>query len=361
MKYEFPVTKNPNPKPKPDPNTLAFGATFTDHMFTMDYDEGQGWHDGKIIPYGDIQISPAASVLHYAQMMFEGMKAYKTEDGHVLLFRPDMNAKRLNRTNERICIPEMDEELFLAAVKATVKEDAGLGTERTVHVALHPAVHHCGRPRAWRKGCKALSLYDNPFARQVRTMRRTVASFRPRAFLSRTNTSARRMAALAMPRLAATMPEACAHRRRQRNPTATMFSGSTQSNISMWKKSARPTRFFMIGDEIVTAPLAGNHFTGHHARFSYNAAQRVGGSRKRTEDRNWKRLLKPRKKAPSKEAFASGTAAVISPMGLLHYLGDEYTISDRKVGEISQKLYDTITGYQTGKLEDTHNWIVRVV
>ena len=108
MSYVFPVTRNPNPKPKPDPNELVFGKQFTDHMFVMDYDEGQGWHDGKIVPYGDISISPASSVLHYAQMMFEGMKAYKTEDGHILLFRPEMNARRLNRTNERICMPQMD-------------------------------------------------------------------------------------------------------------------------------------------------------------------------------------------------------------------------------------------------------------
>ena len=124
MSYVFPVTRNPNPKPKPDPDDLVFGKQFTDHMFVMDYDEGQGWHDGKIVPYGDISISPASSVLHYAQMMFEGMKAYKTEDGHILLFRPEMNARRLNRTNERICMPQMDEDLFVAAVKATVKEDA---------------------------------------------------------------------------------------------------------------------------------------------------------------------------------------------------------------------------------------------
>ena len=82
-------------------------------MFVMEYDDGKGWHDGRVIPYGDILLSPASSVLHYAQMMFEGMKAYKTAEGHVLLFRPEMNARRLNRTNERICMPQMDEELFV--------------------------------------------------------------------------------------------------------------------------------------------------------------------------------------------------------------------------------------------------------
>ena len=123
MQYTFPITRTTHPKQKPDEDHLVFGQNFSDHMFVMDYDEGQGWHDGKIIPYGNISIDPASCVLHYAQMMFEGMKAYKTPDGHVQLFRPYMNAQRLNRTNERMCMPPMDEELFVSAVKATVLAD----------------------------------------------------------------------------------------------------------------------------------------------------------------------------------------------------------------------------------------------
>ena len=102
MAYTFPVTRTTHPKEKPDQSNLGFGKYFTDHMFIMDYDEGQGWHDGKIVPYGPISLDPASCVLHYAQMMFEGMKAYRTADGKINLFRPDMNAKRLNRTNERM-------------------------------------------------------------------------------------------------------------------------------------------------------------------------------------------------------------------------------------------------------------------
>ena len=116
----FPVTRTTNPKEKPDQSDLGFGRYFTDHMFIMDYDEGEGWHDGRIVPYGPISLDPASCVLHYSQMMFEGMKAYKSAEGKIMLFRPEMNAKRLNRTNERMCIPPMDEELFLEAVKAIV-------------------------------------------------------------------------------------------------------------------------------------------------------------------------------------------------------------------------------------------------
>ena len=100
MSYDFPITRTTNPKPRPDENNLGFGKCFTDHMFLMEYDEGQGWHDGRIVPYGPLSIDPASCVLHYAQMMFEGMKAYLNPQGKINLFRPDMNAKRLNRTNE---------------------------------------------------------------------------------------------------------------------------------------------------------------------------------------------------------------------------------------------------------------------
>ena len=124
MKYNFPIEKNPNPKEKPNPDTLRFGTEFTDHMFIMDYEEGKGWHDGRIVPYGPLCLDPAAVVFHYAQEMFEGLKAYKTSEGKVQLFRPDMNAKRTNRTNDRLCIPQMDEELYVEAIKALVKVDA---------------------------------------------------------------------------------------------------------------------------------------------------------------------------------------------------------------------------------------------
>ena len=100
MKYEFSITKNPNPKKKPDPDTLRFGTEFTDHMFIMDYQEGEGWHDGRIVPYGPLSLDPAAVVFHYAQEMFEGLKAYKSEDGRVLLFRPYMNAERTAQTTD---------------------------------------------------------------------------------------------------------------------------------------------------------------------------------------------------------------------------------------------------------------------
>ena len=124
MEYTFPVTRTTHPKPRPQDETkLGFAKYFTDHMFVMDYDEGQGWHDGRVVPHEPFLIEPACAVLHYSQCMFEGMKAYRNPEGGIQLFRPDMNIARMKRTNERMCIPELPGDIFLAAVKAVIHED----------------------------------------------------------------------------------------------------------------------------------------------------------------------------------------------------------------------------------------------
>ena len=105
MEIKKQLTTCPKEKPK-DESKLGFGHIFTDHMLVMPYDEGQGWHDPVIMPYGDITLSPSAMCLHYGQTVFEGLKAYRRADGGVQLFRPDENFKRLNRSNERLVIPE---------------------------------------------------------------------------------------------------------------------------------------------------------------------------------------------------------------------------------------------------------------
>lgn len=120
----FTFEKTTTPKQKPDPDSLVFGQTFTDHMFIMDYHEGQGWHDGRIVPYAPLCLDPASVVFHYGQEMFEGLKAYKTDQGKIQLFRPEMNARRTNRTNDRLCMPRIDEDLYVDTIKQLVAVDA---------------------------------------------------------------------------------------------------------------------------------------------------------------------------------------------------------------------------------------------
>ena len=213
MSYNFPVTRTTNPKPKPDQSNLGFGKYFTDHMFIMDYDEGQGWHDGKIVPYGPISLDPASCVLHYAQMMFEGMKAYLTPDKKINLFRPDMNAKRLNRTNERMCIPYMDEELFVEAVKATVQVDAD-----------------------WIPSQPGTALYIRPYiiSDEVSFSVEPAKHYHFIIILCA-------VGAPASPRWAATTPVVCAPPRRLWRTAARRSCGWMLTSISMWRRWAPPT------------------------------------------------------------------------------------------------------------------------
>ena len=134
------ITKTTQPKEKPQ-GTLGFGKIFTDHMFVMDYTEGKGWHDPEIVPFQNFSLSPATMVFHYGQEMFEGLKAYKGKDDKVYLFRPDMNAKRTNATNARLCIPNLPEEDFVQAVKAVVNVDRDwIPTEEGTSLYIRPFI-----------------------------------------------------------------------------------------------------------------------------------------------------------------------------------------------------------------------------
>ena len=120
MEIRFEQTKTPKAKPT-DESKLGFGHIFTDHMFVMNYDAGQGWHDARIVPYGEISLSPASMCLHYGQEIFEGLKAYRTADGTVQLFRPDENYKRMNVSAARMVIPQIDEEFMVEATKKLIE------------------------------------------------------------------------------------------------------------------------------------------------------------------------------------------------------------------------------------------------
>src|ERR1700719_1136716 len=140
MSYQIKTILSTNRKPKPETDQLEFGRIFTDHMFVMDYTEGQGWHDPRIIPYQPISLDPASMVFHYGQTVFEGLKAYLTKEEQVLLFRPDQNFKRLNQSNARLCIPAIDEEFALEALKQLITVD-----------------------RDWIPSAEGTSLYIRPF------------------------------------------------------------------------------------------------------------------------------------------------------------------------------------------------------
>ena len=331
MSYQFPVTRTTAPKPKPDQSNLGFGKYFTDHMFIMDYDEGQGWHDGKIVPYGPISLDPASCVLHYAQMMFEGMKAYLTPDKKINLFRPDMNAKRLNRTNERMCIPPMDEELFIEAVKATVQVDADWiptapGTalyirpyiiSDEVSFSVEPAKHYHFIIILCAVGGTGFAKVGGNYAGGMRATRKALENgCKEVLWLD-------------------------AHEHKYVEEVGT-------SNA-----------FFMIGGEVITAPLGGSILPGV-TRDSTITLLRKWGYTVSERRLSIQDIEAASKDGSLQEAWATGTACVISPIGYLRYMDRDIVIHGGGVGPVSQKLYDHIYGMQTGVVADDMGWIVQL-
>ena len=150
-------TKAPKAKPV-DETKLGFGKIFTDHMFLMDYTAGEGWHDPRIVPYAPFQMDPACVVFHYAQELFEGLKAYRTAAGDIQLFRPDCNAQRCQDSSDRMCVPKIPVEDFVQAVEALVNVDTRLGAPHRRRLPLHPSLRHCHRRGSGRARLQALHL-----------------------------------------------------------------------------------------------------------------------------------------------------------------------------------------------------------
>ena len=356
MKYEFKLTRTTAPKEKPNPATLRFGKVFTDHMLMMDWAPDKGWHDGRIVPYGPIPLDPASCVLHYSQQMFEGLKAYRTDDGKILLFRPDMNAKRTNKTNERMCIPELPEDLFVEAVKAIVDVE-----------------------RDWIPNKPGTSLYIRPFI------------FADEAFLGVHVSNHYKFCIILSPvgpyyassngGLTANSIFVEQHYVRA-VPGGTGFAkvgGNYAGSLIAQKKAAEKgceqvlwldsiehdyveeigtsNAFFVIDGEVITAPLAGTILPGI-TRDSVLALLRKWGMNVSERRLKISEVLKAGEEGRLQEVFATGTAAVISPVGKLVFEDKAFTIGNGGVGDLANKLYATLYGIQTGKVEDDMGWTV---
>jgi len=358
MKYEFPITRTEHKKPKPDFDNLVFGRHFTDHMFVMDYDEGEGWHDGRIIPYAPIELDPASCVLHYAQMAFEGMKAYMTPEGSVQLFRPEMNARRLNRTNERMCIPALDEELFISAVKAIVKCDIDWVPDRPntslyirpyiisdeVSFSVLPAKHY----RFIIILCPSGPYYAANLGR-LTPARIYVEDEYIRAALGGTGF------AKVGGNYAGGMR---ASRKAMAHDCKDVLWLDAKEHRYV-EEIGTSNAFFVIDGEVVTAPLTGTILPGI-TRDSALSLPREWGYRVSERVLTVEELFEAQRSGGLNEVFATGTAAVVSPIGTLYYKGEDYVINNNETGPIAQRLYDNIYGIQTGALEDTRGWTVRV-
>ena len=326
MEYTFPVTRTKAPKAKPDPTKLGFGKYYTDHMFIMEYDEGQGWHDGRIVPYGPLLLDPAAVTLHYAQMSFEGMKAYLTPEGKVNLFRPDMNAKRLRNSNKRLCIPEIEEDLFIAAVKAAVEADRDWvpdvqGTSLyirpfiispEVSMAVHPATKY------WFIIIMSpVAAYYEGNDKELHGSKIWVEEEFIRAAVGGTG-FAKCGGNYSCGMIASTEAQ------KQGCEEVLWLDAKEHKYV---EEVGTSNAFFMIGDTVYTASLTGSILPGVTRDSTIQLLKKWGY---KVEEKRilLSEVLDAAADGSLKEAWATGTACAISPIGQLRFRGDDYPIND---------------------------------
>lgn len=352
IKYELTKEK----KAKPDPDKLGFGKYYTDHMFVMDYTEGQGWHDARIVPFANLSLSPAAMVFHYAQEMFEGLKAYRAKDGRVLLFRPQKNIERMANTNDRLCIPQIPNEDVLEALKAIVKTDSDWIPEKEgtalyirpfiiatqPQLGVHPSTEYMFLIILSPVG----SYYQNGLA--------PVKIFVERDYVRavRGGTGASKIGGnYAISLKGQQKAEKMGYSQ------VLWLDGVERKYID---EVGAMNVFFVIGDEVATPSLEdGNILPGVTRASSIELLRKMGytvNERKISIDE----VIEAHKAGKLKEVFGTGTAAVISPVGELYDGEMKMVINGGEIGPVSQKLYDTLTGIQKGEIASPDGWSVVV-
>lgn len=347
-------TATPKELPKAD-NPLKFGTIFTDHMFVMDYDMEKGWHDARIIPYQPISLEPSAMVFHYGQEMFEGLKAYKTEDGKTLLFRPDKNIERANKTNRRICIPEIPEEDFLQAIKEVVKiDEAWIPTKSGTSLYIRPFVIATDpflgvRPSNTYKFIVILSPVGAYYPEGLNPVKIWIEDEFVRAVkggIGDAKTGANYVASL--------KAQVKAHD--EGYSQVLWLDGVERKYV---EEVGAMNIFFKINGTIITPELTGSILPGVTRDSVINLCKSWGLP---VEERRISidEIHEAHKNGTLEEVFGTGTAAVISPVGQLRWGDAIMKVREGGIGEYSQKLYDTITGIQLGKVEDRFMWTVEV-
>jgi len=342
-------------KEKPDPNQLGFGNIFTDHMFIMDYEEGKGWIDPRIVPYQDVILAPSAMVFHYGQEMFEGLKAYRTESDEILLFRPEMNIKRTNTTNQRICIPQVNEEDVLQAIKAIVEVDKDWvpslpGTSLYIRPFIIATDPFLGvRPANMYKLMIILSPVGAYYKEGMNPVKIWVETEYVRAVkggVGFAKTGANYAASLKAQMKA-----------KEKGYTQVLWLDGVERKYI--EEVGTMNVFFKIDGEIITPSLEGSILPGV-TRDSVIQLLRDWDIQVSERKLSIDDLYLAHDQGRLEEVFGTGTAAVISPVGLLDWDGRQLTVNNGEIGPVARRLYDTITGVQSGTIEDTYHWTVKV-
>lgn len=352
IRYE----KTTAPKEIPGPeNPLTFGTIFTDHMFIMDYKEGEGWYDPRIVPYGPISLEPSSMVFHYGQEMFEGLKAYKSEDGRTLLFRPDQNIRRANDTNDRICIPRIQEEDFMQALKAIVKmEEAWIPTKPGTSLYIRPFIIATDpflgvRPSNTYKFMIILSPVGAYYPEGLNPVKIWIEDEYVRAVrggLGEAKAGANYVASL--------KAQVKAH---DAGYSQVLWLDGVERKYI--EEVGAMNIFFKINGVVVTPKLTGSILPGVTRKSCIELCKMWGYE---VEERriSARELFDAAVDGTLEEVWGTGTAAVISPVGKLREGNTEVTIQDGGIGQLARKLYDTITGIQLGKINGPEGWVVEV-
>ena len=352
IKYELVTAK----KEKPDWNNLGFGKYFTDHMFIMDYDKGMGWHDARIVPYQNLSLDPACMVFHYAQEMFEGLKAYKTPTGNVQLFRPDKNIERMNKTNERLCIPALDPSDVLDALKALVEVE-----------------------KDWIPTADGTSLYIRPFiiATDVQLGVHPSKSYKFMIILSPVGSyypeGIKPVKIFVEREYVRAVKGGTGYAKVGGNYACSLIGQQKAEELGysqvLWLDGVEHKYidevgamnvFFVIDNVVVTPTLEEGTILPGVTRNSCIQILKKLGYKVEERKLTLQEVIDAYNSGKLNEAFGTGTAAVVSPMGLLDTGDLKMVINNNEIGEVAQKVYDTLTGIQWGKIDDEFGWTVKV-
>lgn len=346
---QIPVTKTTKPKEKPKNSVLGFGQYFSDHIFVSEFD-GKNWANGKVIPYSNFSLDPGASVLHYGQALFEGMKAFKQVNGNVVLFRPEYNCHRLQEGAQRLCMQAPPTELMMAGIRELVKTDADwIPEERGCSLYIRPTLIGTEAFLGVRPSQKYLfyvilspvgSYYKEGLSPIPIWVEEKYVRAAPGG-LGFTKAGANYASSLL-----------AALEAKKKGFAQVLW---LDVNHEFVEEVGTMNVFFVINDEIITPALGGTILAGG-VRDCALQALRSWGYKVSERRLSMKEIVDAHQNGKLTEAFGTGTAAVISPIGELFYQDKPLILNDRKIGPVAQRLYNEITAIQYGEKPDPFGW-----
>ncbi len=349
---EIKVTPAQTNRTRPEDSDLGFGQVFTEHMFVMDYSEENGWHNPKIEPYQDFSVSPAAMVFHYGQAIFEGLKAYKTPEGKICLFRARDNFERMNRSAKGMCIPQIDVDFVMDAMKQLIKIEEKwipetLGTSLYIRPTIIASDPFLGvRASFTYKFFIILSSVGAYYAEGLNPVKIWVSKDHVRAVrggVGEFKTAGNYAASLI-----------ASEKAKKEGYAQVLWLDALERKYI--EEVGAMNIFFVLGDEIVTPNLTGSILPGI-TRYSVISLAKKWGMKLTERKISIDEVFAAHEQGKLIEVFGSGTAAVISPVGEIRYGDKVISIGDGTPGDTAMKFYNALTDIQYGKAQDTENWI----